>query len=239
MCPFGQILQAGSLEKTSVLIAAAAASEQVFAAGKQQVEVVVTVQHRPNTQFYIGNCWGVSRVGSSRIVRSNYRPRMTSQILRNLSRHPNAANLYLLGVQYRDENGGDVQAGMSETRHWHESAINNAMRGMEEEAHINVREDCLVQCNEETFNRRGTWNTHTHYLAHVSAGDYQFVPLAHINPMPNMDDRSCKASVYLYGTADDLLPILHAYEPPSVDLANHDPIQALCLIPFGQLESFC
>jgi hypothetical protein len=81
---------------------------------------------------------------------------------------------------------------------------------------------------------------HKHYFAQISSErDYSLVPIDRIRPDPSRDDRvkKRKASVYLFGTLEALVPIIRAYEPPGGRL-DHDPIDKLCCIPFSELRRF-
>jgi hypothetical protein len=200
-------------------------------APRQQLEVVVQIG--APSSYFLGAEDNLDHVDSRRIRLSTYVPNLTRQVLTSLTTHPNARNLFLLGVKYQDEQGGDVQAGISESAHVRESPGDTAFRGIREELHIQLSEGF-------TLNNYGHFRNHVHYFAEItSEQDYSLVPIDEIVPEPSKDDKvnKGKASVYLFGTLDVLEPILRGYQPPA-GRPNHDPIDKLCAIPFSELRRF-
>ncbi len=219
---------------------AAASNQESFAgsslsrsipAQPQQIEILIEVE--VPVYYYLGADELIDQVNSMEIRRSTYAPNLTRDVLAFLSTHPNAENLYLLGVKYEDAIGGDVQAGISESSHIRESRIVTALRGITEELHIRV----VRWFHLEQF---GSTRNHAHYYGQIRPHDYDLVDIDNIHPNPSLDDKGPnkgKASVYLYGTFADLEPILRGYQPPN-GRANHDQIEKLCAIPFSELHRF-
>jgi hypothetical protein len=226
--------QVDALERQDHKFIVASQAQELFASADTSAQ--------PQVPFVIGNKYGP--LDNSKIKRSTYTSSTIAKNLRKLIEHPQADILYLLGVKYRDSVGGDVQAGISETSHYYETPIQNALRGVREELHISL--SSLEELESETYTkkrkktREEITHTKTHYSAQIQTGHYHTVQLRNIHPNPLDDDDTCSANVYLYGFYDDLLPILKAYEPPNPKRhPKHDKIDALCMIPFSQLESFC
>lgn len=181
-------------------------------------------------KYIIGNTYGSIEKSNKEIKRSTYCPNITRNVYKYLIKHPNANNLYLLGVKYIDEKGGDIQAGISETRHYNESPIDNAQRGIIEELHISCKSKLAL------FNKN---YNHFHYMLEIiDTDEYTFVDIDNIHPDPSKDDKinKGKASVYVFGTLEVLLPILEKFQPPNGP--PHDPIDFLCLVPFSDLKNF-
>lgn len=200
----------------------------------QQLEIVVEVGAQAPSFYYLGAEGLIQR--RPEITRSTYAPNITRKVLTHLTTHPNAQNLFLLSVKYEDERGGDVQPGISESAHVRESHIGTALRGITEELHLRVaRGFHLTEFHDDDCPRH-----HKHYFAQISSErDYSLVPIDRIRPDPSRDDRvkKRKASVYLFGTLEALVPIIRAYEPPG-GRPDHDPIDKLCCIPFSELRRF-
>jgi hypothetical protein len=241
------IFRLGKTTRIKLLFLTAAASNQESFAGSSLsgsipqpqpleleivIEVVQPVQLVP-TYYFFGGDGIIDRVNSMEIKRSTYVPNITPYVLAYLAALPNADNLYLLGVKYEDEIGGDIQAGIAESSLINESRIKNALRGITEELHIRLARGVELQ----TF---GKYYNHTHYHAELGPRDYSLVDISNINPNPSLDDKSSrkgKASVYLYGTFATLEPILRRYQPPN-GRKDHDKIEKLCAIPFSDLHMF-
>jgi len=198
---------------------------------RQELEIVVEVE--APSFYYLGAEGHIDRVESRGIKRSIYAPNLTRQVLTHLTTHPNAQNLFLLGVKYEvreDGTGGDIQAGISESGHIGESPIMNGFRGITEELHMRLARGFSLE-------RFGRSRNHTHYYAEIrSEHDYSLVPIDQIRPDTSQDDKG-KASVYLFGTLDALEPIIRGYQPPA-GLLDHDAIDKLCAIPFSELRRF-
>lgn len=198
-----------------------------------QTNVVSSKSFSPNksSTYIIGNEGGIIEKNSIEIKRSTYCPNLTRSVLNNLASHKNAKKLYLLGVKYIDKKGGDIQAGISETHHYNESPIDNALRGVTEELHISIEKNILRKFGEK-YN-------HHHFVMEINnSSQYTFVDIENILPDPTKDDNTTKgkASVYVFGTLENLLPILQKYQPPTGP--PHDPIEFLCMIPFSDLKNF-
>jgi hypothetical protein len=198
-----------------------------------QTNLVSTKSFRPNkfSNYIIGNESGMIEKSSQEIKRSTYCPNLTHSVLKYLATNKNSKNLYLLGVKYIDKKGDDIQAGISETRHYNESSIDNALRGITEELHISIDKNSLCKFGEK-YN-------HHHFIIEINDNSqYKFVDISNILPDPTLDDNTNKgkASVYVFGTLENLLPILQKYQPPTG--SPHDPIDFLCMIPFSDLKNF-
>jgi hypothetical protein len=148
--------------------------------------------------------------------------------------------LFLLGPKYDDREGGDIQFGVSETSHKRESAIDNALRGVEEELQIKLSPSLLECSLVREYNDCRI--SHSHWVAKISSDDYTCPQKRDIKPKPHLDNKAQKASVYLYGTKEELLKILKNFIPFTyvADKTKriHDPISDLAMIPFDDLESF-
>ena len=200
-----------------------------------QTNVISAKSIRPTKSltYILGNETGTIKKHPQDIKRSTYCPNLTRSVLKYLSSHPNARNLYLLGVKYIDKKGGDIQAGISETRHCNESPIDNALRGLTEELHISIDKNSLCKFGEK-YN-------HHHFVIEINdSSQYTFVDIENILPDPTKDDNisKSKASVYIFGTLENLLPILQKYQAPTGNCKSHDPIDFLCMIPFLDLKNF-
>jgi hypothetical protein len=193
-----------------------------------------------SSNYIIGNKDTLFEKSPNTITRSTFCPNLTLGVYNKLSRHRNARNLYLLGVKYSDAKGGDIQAGISETRHYFESRDNNAIRGVKEELHISINKDSL-----ELFGQK---YSHDHFIMReiTSPNQYELVDIKDIHPDPSKDNKENKStvSVYIFGTFDNLLPIIQAYQPPPPNSPDdnekpkHDPIDHLCMVPFSDLLNF-
>jgi len=185
-----------------------------------------------SSNYILGNEYGLIEKRPQDIIRSTYCPNITCNVLSHLSSHPNAKKLYLLGVKYIDKKGGDIQPGISETRHFNESAIDNALRGIIEELHISTEKNSLQKFGQKY--------SHDHFLMDeiTNSNQYTFVDIFDIFPDPSKDDKNSKSrsSIYIFGTFENLLPILQKYQPPTGP--PHDPIDILCMIPFSDLKNF-
>lgn len=193
---------------------------------------------RPTSSFnyIIGNEHNLSEKHPSQIKRSTYCPNITPLVFKTLASHTNARNLYLLGVKYIEAKGGDIQAGISETRHYHELEIDNGIRGVNEELHIHIEKSSL-----KFFGQKFSFD---HFIMDeiVNSSQYKIVDINDIHPDPSKDNKINKQTtcVYVFGTFENLLPILQAYQPPPLDKAEskHDKIDHLCMIPFSDLKNF-
>jgi hypothetical protein len=202
---------------------------------KPKLDQVVGFTPASSTSYILGNENHLIEKRPEDIKRSTYCPNITCNVFKHLLTHPNARNLYLLGVKYSDSQGGDIQPGISETRHYDESSIDNAIRGIKEELHI-----CIKNSSLRLFGRN-YYRNHDHYQVEEikSPKQYQLVNISEIDPHPENDNtkNKSKVSVYVFGTFENLLPILQAYQPPSPG-SKHDLIDYLCMVPFSDLKNF-
>ena len=180
--------------------------------------------------FIFGSVLGLSFQDTTSVKRTTYKTRLSSEMFQFLRRDPRASTLYLLGVRYND---GDVQAQITETSHKYENCKTNAIRGAKEELQINIAGVTLIEYGKEKKKKR----TNTHLYAEIKRGQYNNIPLSQIHPNKSKDNKAFKASLYLFGTYEDLVPILEAYEDPN-GAPGHDKIEELCMIPFAQLHTF-
>jgi hypothetical protein len=208
-----------------------------------EVEVEVNIESQDHI-YIVGKKKTGGPIPASDVIRSSYKPNITREIIRSLIqiRDENPEEkLFLLGPKYDDREGGDIQFGVSETSHKRESAIDNALRGVEEELQIKLSPS-LLECSlvlEYKKNRL----SHSHWVAKISSdSDYTCPKKEDIKPNPSKDNKAQKASVYLYGTKEELLKILKNFIPFTyvADKTKriHDPISDLAMIPFDDLESF-
>jgi len=216
---------------------------------KPKLDQVVGFTPASSKSYILGNENHLIEKRPEDIKRSTYCPNITCNVFKHLLTHPNAKNLYLLGVKYSDSQDGDsqdgdsqdgnfqgdIQAGISETRHYDESSIDNAIRGIKEELHI-----CIKNSSLRLFGPNYHRN-HDHYLVREITGpnQYQLVDISEIDPHPENDNtkNKSKVSVYVFGTFENLLPILQAYQPPSPG-SKHDLVDHLCMVPFSDLNNF-
>jgi len=81
---------------------------------KPKLDQVVGFTPASSKSYILGNENHLIEKRPEDIKRSTYCPNITCNVFKHLLTHPNAKNLYLLGVKYSDSQDGDSQDGDSQ-----------------------------------------------------------------------------------------------------------------------------
>ena len=143
----------------------------------------------------------------------------------------NQNKLYLLCPKYKDDEGGDIQLGITETQNsGFERFDQCALRGLTEELQIGTTRDSIEYQDGLDYIRKGKnyqvffLDTDKHTTEHKTSDTISA-------PFPGD-----KALVCVYGTKERLLEKLQQFNPLN-KVTEHDNIDALSLIPISELET--